>query len=58
MEEIGRVDTTNIELKQIKLNAESELDADSAKKSLTKEDILKNAPDSMGASIAVPMMVD
>lgn len=58
MESLNKVDTTGVELKQTQLNAQTELSSDSAQAGLKKEDIIKNAPDTIGSSIAVPMMVD
>ena len=58
METLGKVDTTGVELKQTKLNAQTQLSPDQTKTGLKKEDIIKNAPDTIGSSIAVPMMVD
>ena len=58
METLAKVDTTAVELKQAKLNAQTELSPDQVKTGLKKEDITKNAPDTVGSSIAVPMMVD
>ena len=40
------------------LDAEQDLKLDEAGESLKKEEVIKNAPDTMGSSIAVPMMVD
>ena len=58
METLAKVDTTGVELEQTKLNAQTELSADQVKTGLKKEDITKNAPDTVGASVAVPMMVE
>ena len=58
METLGKVDTTGVVLKQTKLNAQTELSPDEVKTGIKKEDVTKNAPDTIGASIAVPMMVD
>ena len=40
------------------LDAEQDLKLDEAGESLKKDEVIKNAPDTMGSSIAVPMMVD
>jgi aspartyl-tRNA(Asn)/glutamyl-tRNA(Gln) amidotransferase subunit C len=58
MESLDRVDTSSVELKQNSLNAETEIDADNIHTGLSKDDATKNAPDKLGSSIAVPMMVD
>lgn len=58
METLAKVDTSNVVLKQTQLDAQAELSADQTKQSLKKEDITKNAPETIGSSIVVPMMVD
>jgi aspartyl-tRNA(Asn)/glutamyl-tRNA(Gln) amidotransferase subunit C len=58
IEALEKADTTNIETQVTILNAENELKEDTAQKSLSKNDAIKNAPDTMGSSIAVPMMVE
>ena len=58
MEQLNKLNTTNVQLKQDNLNAETQLKVDEPKQSLTKEEVIKNAPENMGNSIAVPMMVD
>ena len=58
MEAIEKADTTNVENKTAILNAETELDLDEAHESLSRQDATKNAPETFGSSIAVPMMVE
>ena len=58
MQSLKKADASSIELKQTQLNAQTELSSDSAQAGLKKEDVIKNAPDTIGSSIAVPMMVD
>ena len=48
----------NLDQNQTLLDAEQDLKEDVAGESLKKDDVIKNAPDTMGSSIAVPMMVD
>lgn len=57
-EALNLVDTTGVEPKLIKLQAPVDLDSDEPKQGLQKNEVLQNAPDTMGASIAVPRMVD
>ena len=58
IEALEKADTTNIETQVTILNAENELKEDTPHESLSKNDAIKNAPDTMGSSIAVPMMVE
>ena len=48
----------NLDQNQTLLDAEQDLKEDVAGESLKKDDVIKNAPDTMGSSISVPMMVD
>ena len=58
MDAIEKADTTNVESHSTVLNAETELDCDEPHESLSRQDATKNAPETMGSSIAVPMMVE
>ena len=58
IEALEKADTTNVEMQSTILNAETELKEDKPHQSLQKVDAIKNAPETMGSSIAVPMMVD
>lgn len=58
MQTLQKVDTTGVELKQKKLDAKTELSPDAAAAGLKKDDIAKNAPETIGASVAVPIIVD
>lgn len=58
IEALEKVDTQNVELKNRLLDAETEIKEDIPHNSLSKNDAIKNAPDTMGSSIAVPIMVD
>ena len=58
MDAIEKADTSNVDNKTEILNAETELDADEPHQSLSKQDAIKNAPETMGSSISVPMMVE
>ena len=58
IEMLENADTSNVEVKSTILNAETELDADEPHQSLSKDDATKDAPETMGSSISVPMMVD
>ena len=55
---LENADTSNVEVKSTILNAETELDADEPHQSLSKDDATKDAPETMGSSISVPMLVD
>ena len=55
---LEKADTNGIELKLNLLDAETEIKEDIAHQSLSKNDAIKNAPDSFGSSVAVPLMVD
>lgn len=55
---LSKVDTTNIELQKNHKNAEHELREDKELKGLELKDILKNAPQNIGASILVPTVVE
>ena len=48
----------NYDQDQNVLDAEQDLKEDVAGESLKKDEAIKNAPDTMGSSISVPMMVD
>ena len=58
IEMLENADTSNVEVKSTILNAETELDADEPHQSLSRDDATKDAPETMGSSISVPMMVD
>ena len=58
IEKLESADTSKVETKTKILNAETELKVDEAHQSLSKQDAIKNAPETMGSSVAVPMMVD
>ena len=58
IEKLESADTSKVETKTKILNAETELKVDKAHQSLSKQDAIKNAPETMGSSVAVPMMVD
>ena len=58
IEKLEKADTENIELKNRLLDAENEIKEDIPHQSLSKNDAIKNAPDTMGSSIAVPIMID
>ena len=58
IEALEKADTSNVEMQSLALNAETELKTDEPHQSLSRADAIKNAPDTMGASVAVPMMVD
>ena len=58
IEMLENADTSNVEVKSTILNAETELDADEPHQRLSKDDATKDAPETMGSSISVPMMVD
>lgn len=58
MSKLNSIDTSGVELKQNKLNAEQDLDQDCPKQGISRADALSGAPETLGSSIAVPMMVD
>ena len=58
MQTLQKVDTSGVELKQKKLNAQTELSPDTAVAGIKRDDIAKNAPETIGASVAVPIIVD
>lgn len=55
---LNSIDVSNVELLSKTANAQDELQKDEPHTSLSKEDVTKDAPETMGSSIAVPMMVD
>ena len=61
MKQIEKLENANLQTEdnvQYALDAEQELKQDVAGESLKKDEVIKNAPDTMGSSIAVPMMVE
>lgn len=58
MNKLNVVNTTDVQPQQRVLDASLQLDDDIAKAGLTRAEATENAPDKLGASIAVPMMVD
>ena len=61
MKQIEKLENANLQAEdnvQNVLDAEQELKQDVAGESLKKDEVIKNAPDTMGSSIAVPMMVE
>ena len=58
IETLEKADTSKVEEKNVILNAENELKKDVPHQSLSKNDAIKNAPETMGSSVSVPMMVD
>lgn len=61
MKQIEKLENANLQVEdnvQNVLDAEQELKQDVAGESLKKDEVIKNAPDTMGSSIAVPMMVE
>ena len=58
IEALENADTTGVEMQSTILNAETELKDDIPHQSLSRAEAIKNAPDTMGASISVPMMVE
>ena len=61
MEQIEKLENANLQTEdnvQCALDAEQELKQDVQGESLKKDEVIKNAPDTMGSSIAVPMMVE
>ena len=58
IEKLESADTSKVETKSKILDAETELKVDEAHQSLSKQDAIKNAPETMGSSVAVPMMVE
>lgn len=61
MEQIEKLENANLSVagkEQCALDAEQELKQDVQGESLKKDEVIKNAPDTMGSSIAVPMMVE
>ena len=61
MKQIEKLENANLQTEdnvQNVLDAEQELKQDVAGESLKKDEVIKNAPDTMGSSIAVPMMVE
>ena len=61
IERIEKLENANLQTEdnvQCALDAEQELKQDVQGESLKKDEVIKNAPDTMGSSIAVPMMVE
>ena len=58
IDELENANTTDIVMQAKELDAETELKLDEPTESLKKDEVIKNAPETMGASISVPMMVD
>ena len=56
--QINKVDVSGVVAQTTKLNAETDLREDIVQNSLSKEQVILNAPESFGSSIAVPTMVD
>ena len=58
IETLENVNLESLDQNQTVLDAEEDLKQDMAGESLKKDEVIKNAPDTMGSSIAVPMMVE
>lgn len=58
IDEISSVDISGVQLESKTADAQQDLEADIPHISLSKDEVVKDAPDTMGSSIAVPMMVD
>lgn len=58
IEAINSVNTDEVVLRPRVLNAQTELRPDEIKSGLTKEQVIKDAPESIGGSIVVPTVVE
>ena len=58
MAKLESIDTSKLEKISGVLDAEFDLTEDEQKQGLSKNEAIKNAPETMGSSISVPMMVD
>ena len=58
MQKLEQANTDNINLESRVLDAETELKVDEPHQSLSKNDVTKNAPETMGSSVAVPIMME
>lgn len=57
VKKLETINTDNINLDLDALNAETELTKDEIKPSLTVKEVIKNAPDSLGGSILIPVEI-
>ncbi|MBQ0017579.1 MAG: Asp-tRNA(Asn)/Glu-tRNA(Gln) amidotransferase subunit GatC [Clostridiales bacterium] len=60
MTQIDKIEKANldgIEIENVSLDAKQELRADEVKQGLTVKEVVKNAPDSLGGSILIPVEI-
>ena len=57
VDKIEKCDLTNVQLKDEFLDAKTELRPDEIKQGLSVKDVVKNAPDSLGNSVLVPVEI-
>lgn len=58
IETINKANTKDIILKPRVLSAKTDLRSDEVKSGLTREQVIKNAPENLGGSIVVPTVVE
>ena len=57
VDKIEKANTQNIEVSLNTLNAETDLTKDEVKQGLTVKEVTKNAPESLGGSILIPIEI-
>ena len=57
VDKIEKANTQNIQIISDTLNAETDLTKDEVKNSLTVKEVTKNAPESLGGSILIPIEI-
>ena len=57
VDKIEKCDLTNVQLKDEFLDAKTQLRPDEIKQGLSVKDVIKNAPDSLGNSVLVPVEI-
>ena len=57
VDKISNADVESVEIKDEMLDAKTQLRADEIKQGLTNKEAIKNAPDSLGNSVLVPVEI-
>lgn len=57
VDKLGQADLSKVEFKDDMLEAQSQLRPDEIKNGLSVKDVIKNAPDSLGNSVLVPVEI-
>lgn len=58
MDLLNKIDVSDVELNNIKLDAKTQLREDEVKEGLQTSDVVLNAPKSMGGAVVVPTVVE